>query len=615
MRRRRNRHWLLATVALAATAALASGVGGSSTSSTEAHRAVEPEAGYRGPHPATCFASGTNPTECRDNQRAPYDPFRQPSAESSGTPVLRGIRLTATDVRLVENGRTVKTIPVGRSGVWTRFEDIEAAIKDPAWIDQSAPGTFELKAALHQDPDTTLLFSSPEVKTLRLWAHPGVFVRGVRAVGMFDGVNVTSRVPGAGTPDKDVSDGRPFILYERGSYLSISGSHVSYLGSDHVKSYGVAWSSGSKGRADSSTFSRNFFGVHLDGVDGVVLRRNIFAQSAFYGVNVHTNAKHVVIEDNETRDNGAHGLILAEGVTDSRAVNNSSHHNGGNGIVAFDRSTNNRISANRIDANLDGIAAMETANNLIVGNRITRHRIGIRVFGTLSEDNRLVGNTIRDADVGIKVYGGPRATSLDENRLSDIRGIGVILDGEESSIRSGEVHGAAVGLDVRSNAHVARLTIGGAREGVRVNDQTEVTLDEVRLDARSSGVLLHPGARAHLSESTVMAPSPVKGGELATLRGTRLVSRRRPSIAWLPFAGLAFLLLALAFEVVRGVRSRVVRKGTPLRLLPTRQVNGAAYPHAPFRGNSEPASIHRRSGPTPDGTEHPRFGAVRDGRP
>jgi hyaluronan synthase len=553
---------IMAVILLLAPVALPYGDASSLPERVSAAPGPAPENGYEGPHPFRCLERAGNPTECRNYQPSQADPFDPPGPSSQP---LRGIRVAPRQLQLLAGGEVVRTVPFGASG-WLSLAEIAAAIGDPAWIAETSAGVFELHAALQQERGTRLRVSAPDVRILRLSARPGVFIRGDGAIARFENVSVTSWVSGAGGPDLNTADGRPFMVYEHGSRLDTDNAVFSHLGSDHQNSHGVTWGADTTGSATRSTFRRNFFGVHTSFARNLSLRDCTFAENIFYGINVHTFTTRLVAAHNQVTRNGAHGIVLADGVSDSRIVDNHSFGNGGNGVLLFEDARANRIDHNRIERNLDGIAVIDSPGNIVEGNAITQHRTGIRVQGSTSTENILQDNVIDSGRNGIRVYGRPSYARLFGNTVRGMEGHGISSDAARTSLIGGEVQGTRVGLDLRAGGTIRGLRID-SRHGVFVRPEADVALGNVHIVARAWGLRVERPATVRLEGSLVMSPHPLvalpathDGAILASSSQNRLIRRAKPAYGWLPYVGLVFVVAAAALELARRWPQRVRRQ-------------------------------------------------------
>lgn len=481
----------------------------------------------------------------------PFDVVRYPLELPEGA---RGIRIETWALRLVEEGRLVETIPF--SGVDTTLPAIADAVGDPAWIAQAGPGTYELRAALVQAPGTTLAVRSPAVEELRLVDHPGVFLGGDDARVLIEGVTVTSWSREGTGPDTVHEDGRPFILYEDGARLDIVDAEIAHLGSDRGSAYGVSWRlDGATGEVRGSEFHHNFFGIYTFEAHGLVVRDNVFRDHVFYGVDPHDFSTNLLIEDNVAYRNGSHGIIVSYGVTDSVIRHNRSFRNHGNGIVLDDGSDRNHVVANLVEGNRgDGIVLLGSGDSTVARNVIRDNRVGVRVNNEGAVGNVVRNNLIEGNRVGVEAYRGAADLRLIDNVVRDHIDTGLRLAAARTWVHGGVVSDVDTGIDVRSLVDVDRVRISGVDRGVRIAPGAVASVEELRIDAVDVGVAVDEPADTTLRSSRIDAATPVRGP--LTLAEANVMSSAPFVRSWLPIAGVAVLVVAVAFELLRGFRSR-----------------------------------------------------------
>lgn len=550
--RARGRRWgraLASAVLLAALVGLVpvyvawaqggAGAGSDGRTSTTAKEEIE----YRGTD------------ERRDLGRPVVDPpfniVRYPSELPEGA---RGIRVETWALQLVEEGQLVDTIPF--SGLDTTIPQIAEAIDDPTWVARSGPGTYELRAALVQAPGTTLTVRSPAVEELRLVDLPGVFLGGDDAQALVEGVTVTSWNREGTGPDTVHEDGRPFILYEDGARLDIVDAEIAHLGSDRGSAYGISWRlDGATGEVLGSEFHHNFFGIYTFEAHGLVVRDNVFRDHVFYGVDPHDFSTNLLIEDNVAYRNGSHGIIVSYGVSDSVIRHNRSFGNHGNGIVIDDGSDRNHVVANLVEGNRgDGIVLLGSGNTTVARNVIRDNRVGVRVNNHGAVGNVVRNNLIEGNRVGVEAYRGAADLRLVDNVVRHHIDTGLRLAAAHTTVRGGLIAGGDTGIDIRSLVDVDRVRIADVDRGVRVAPGAVASLARVYVDAADVGVSIDEPADTDLRSSRIDAPTAVRGP--LTFAEANIMSSAPFVRSWLPIAGVAVLFVAVAFELLRGFRSR-----------------------------------------------------------
>lgn len=318
-------------------------------------------------------------------------------------------------------------------------------------------------ALQHLDGETYLLSMPVTIRTgghvelngtdLRLRSEPGGFV-GLEARGgtlTLRGASVTSWDPAAGAPDTDVTDGRAYILARDGARMDVVDSSASMLGYDAFERYGIAWrTAGTDGLIDESTLAGNFYGAYMHEAEPMEITDSIIEGSVSYGLDPHSGSRDFTIVGNTFRNNGKHGMILAEDCTGAVVRGNESYGNAEHGMVVFSGSDDTLLEENRVHDN--GLA-------------------GISVNGA-------DGVTVRENDVwanttGIAVQDEATGAVIDSNRVSGNREDGVLVSSEQST------------ATVMAN----RLDHNG-RAGVWVSDGQATIGPDNRISNNESGVRL-----------------------------------------------------------------------------------------------------------------------------
>jgi parallel beta-helix repeat protein len=492
----------------------------------------------------------------------PYAPFsiinHPDDAEAQAG--VRAVKLTGTHLELLQGGRLVRKVPFDASQP-VPFEVIARAVGDRAWIAETAPGVFGLRAAFVQSTGTTVLFVAPGTKELRLATDsPGVFVggQGPSTAARFEGVKVTSWNVSRREPSLDLDAARPFVVYEDSARLDIAHSEFAYLGSDRVGAYGVAFrKGGTTGEVTDSVFHHSFFGVYTYDAHDVVFRRNVFRDNLFYGLDPHDSTTGIVAEDNEAYGNGTHGIVFSADVTGGTLRNNHSHDNGLNGIVMDRRSNHNLIVGNRVEHNgRDGIVLLGSSDNVVEDNVVTGHRIGVRVnqpgARNVVRRNRIEGN-----QVGMEAYGGASDIAVVDNQVLGNSRTGVILEAPGSAVVAGKVAGGTSGIDIRSaNASVSGVTIEDVDTGVVVRPKAKADLEQLTVRARRVGLHADPGGVVTVRRSDVKATTPIRGQVQSVAENRFIGPKFLHRAPWLAVAGVIAVACAIGLEVLQLVRER-----------------------------------------------------------
>ena len=499
-----------------------------------------------------------------NRQLLSYSPFRMINFPCNFPPEYRTVIVQPDAILLVEGGRLVRNIPVPPVIEYQRAETgrlvavprppasftlkgVTAAVGDPAWMAEVEPGVFQVDAALVQLA-TTMHVKAPEVTAVRLTTRPHVFIGGLHAQTVFEGVTVTSWDPGANGPDLTPADGRPFVLYQDASRLDIIRSQFVHLGSDRSGAYGTSWrAEGTTGSAIESTFADSFFGVYTFEARDIVFRGNVFRDNDYYGLDPHDYTTGLVIENNEAYGNGTHGMIFSRFVTNSVMRNNWVHDNGENGIVMHLGSSHNLIEGNVVERNVhDGIVVLGSSDITIADNKVRGNEVGIRANQIGSKRITIRGNVLDDNAVGMRAYGGASDVTLVDNMVRTSREEAVVLDSPRSRVDGLGILGGAVGMELRTVVHVQRTRIADVDQGIVAKSDAIVDVRDVDVVARTVGLRRQPGAMTTLQNTRLLAPLPVdvSGPEDAGARGL------------LPYLGIGALAAAVLLEVFRRARNR-----------------------------------------------------------
>ena len=483
-----------------------------------------------------------------NRQLLPYSPFRIISYPCSNvSAAVRAILLYRDAIVLLQGGKITRAIPFDATRP-VSFRQIFDAVRDRSWIAEVSAGVFQVDTALVQLQGTTLSIAAPEVRELRLVNRLHSFLGGRGAKVTIDGVKVTSWDIERGGPDRDPVDGRPYILYERGSRLDINKSEITFLGSDRSGgAYGTAWrTGGTTGSAIDSVFANNWIGVYTLEARDIVFRGNKFLNNDLYGLDPHDYSFNLTVEKNVASGNGSHGLIFSRGVVDSVIRDNIVTDNAGNGIVLDLGSDRNVIENNVVENNKkDGIALIGSGHSKIQNNTIRGNRTGIRLNNPGARSVEVTKNLIESNSTGIHIYGGAGDVRLNSNAIHSTAGSALIVEGA-TIVRDLEIIDARTGVDTRSAIDLAQVNISNVDVGLIPREQGVIEVRDSSIDAREVALRLLPGTTASQGTDVILsAPEVFK----ATTN----------SFKWrhaLPYTGLAALVMALALELIRGSRTR-----------------------------------------------------------
>jgi parallel beta-helix repeat protein len=341
-----------------------------------------------------------------------------------------------------------------RKGAQTTLAGVSAVIGRADVLRELSPGAWLLAANLKIEAGAALRIAAPEVRWLKLRsdARATVWIKALGGQLEFADTCVSSWDESQGSYDENYRDGRSFVLARDGAHMTIRGGELRYLGYDGPGSYGVAWQAvGTTGEMIDSFVSYGYYGLYGSEVDGLLIRGNEVDHNVVYGIDLHTRALRLAIENNVAHDNGKHGIILAEETSDSLVRNNVVYNNLHHGIVIYQRSNNNLVEDNiaygngghGIDIN-DAVGAM-VRNNTVYDN--LQAGIGL---GQQSSATQVISNSVRaNRKDGIALYSNATYSVLRDNAIGDNARYGVYIKSEgHASVEGNQIFGNAVGVYV-----------------------------------------------------------------------------------------------------------------------------------------------------------------------
>ena len=553
----------IASQPVTGAAAPEAGAGGSSNGSTAVPAAVDPLA------PRICTLPGERTGETDElyngtdpnRKLLPYSPFRIINFPCANFPTsLRATLVYLDAVVLLQGGSIYKSVPFDGAGTVT-LGDVVAAVDDPDWMAEVAEGVFMLDTALVQLGGTSLDISSPEVSEVRFSTRPDVFLGGRGATALIQDVRITSWDPNRGGIDTNTDDGRAFILYERGSRLDILDSEIIGLGSDRSGAYGTSWrTGGTTGSTINTLYDQNWFGVYTFEARDILFEGNTFSNNVYYGLDPHDYSIGLIVENNVAFGNGSHGLIFSRGVSDSVMRNNHSYNNGGNGIVVDMASDRVIIENNIVENNKkDGIVYLASGEGEILNNTVRGNRTGIRLSQVGTTDIHVEGNYLEANASGIHAYGGASDVTIVNNVITNTTRPGIIADAAPVSISNVEISSAPVGIEARTAVEIVGARISDVDVGVVASNAGIVEIKDSDIVASDTGLQLKRGSFGSIDEASAIS---------ADRRVYTPVDRpfwRK----WMPYVGVAVVLIAILLEILRGARTA----GEGLRLAPPGVVN------------------------------------------
>ena len=310
------------------------------------------------------------------------------------------------------------TIVVKGRGKIINLNDIRKSLGDK-YIEELAPKEWYLKASIFASAGVTLVLDKKEVEWLKLESNSRRFVilRSQNGDIQINGVKITSWDAYKKDYDRDMTDGRSFIVAKNLGRMDIYNSELAYLGypvtpAHTVSPYGVSWKLSNvnlkkallTGEVLNSKFHHNYFGAYTFGATGMVWKGNEFYENVRYGLDPHDDSNGFLVENNKFHSNGSHGLIFSKRCINNTIRNNLSYNNKLHGIMLHELSNSNLIENNTLYGNIDGVALDHSSNNTIRANRIYENNRGIRA-NKKSVENIIEKNIItKNSQYGVYLY-------------------------------------------------------------------------------------------------------------------------------------------------------------------------------------------------------------------
>jgi hypothetical protein len=455
------------------------------------------------------------------------------------------------DIGLYTGPNVTRTVPFDATAP-VSLEAVIAAVNDPGWASQVSPGVFFLRAALVQTAHTVLSVASPGVSQVRLADLPGVFLAGSQAKATFDHVTVESWDAATGAPETQPAQGRPFVLYERGSDLEISGSHFAYLGYNASPLEGVTWRTATTGNAASSVFDHCEIGAVVSGAGQVTLTGDTFSNNVEDGVRFTEGSNQPVADSDKATANGESGFVVDHNVGGAVLQRDTASGNAGDGVAVLSGSARAVLSEVTTSSNKgDGVTVHQATGAQLTDVDATGNDVGIRL--SQGSDQAVVS--------GGSMTGNHRAGLVVEQtsgvRVSDVTvagpgRAGAVLSAPGVQLQRSSFSDSVEGIDVLASAGLDHVSVTEIQRGIVGRNGSVLTASFLHVNARRVGLDLQPEATATLTSSSVHAHVPHRGGHVHTVSSSFTGS----PFPWFVLFGLLLLVVAALLETIRAVRSR-----------------------------------------------------------
>src|SRR5262249_37152203 len=310
-------------------------------------------------------------------------------------------------------------------------------------LENQGNGVWQANASLFLNRGVTLILASPTVTWLKLRSQSDSFrpsaaggqanynydsfvtLRTYNGAILIDGVKITSWDPASNDYDRDISNGRAYVIAKYDARMDIKNADMSYLGSADGESYGVAWRDINDpdvpdalltrvtGDVENSNFSYNYYGIYTFQARDMIFRNNQFHDNIGYDFDPHDFSHHFTIEDNQAYANGNHGFIVSRGINNFVFRRNKSYNNhytigadnrrahgfmidpgSPNSIFPQAPSHDNLLENNQAWGNDGyGLRIVASNNNIARGNSFSSNLQGVTLEQG-STGNTIQGNTI-----------------------------------------------------------------------------------------------------------------------------------------------------------------------------------------------------------------------------
>lgn len=288
-----------------------------------------------------------------------------------------------------------------------------------------------------------------------------------------DGIKVYAWDPTAGAVDQDVSNGRAYLLAKYNAVLNIRNSDIGYLGSADGESYGVSWRDINAtaaptvlltrvtGEVLDSKFHHLYYGIYTYQASNMVFRGNEFYENIRYGFDPHDFTHDVLVENNQSHHNGAHGFIISRGCNNFIFRNNIAYDN-------FDPGPN-QAQGFMLDPGSPNSSDPQAPShhNLLENNQAYGNEgHGLRILGSVQ--NQIRNNDFHHNQQGIVVDLNSPDNLIDNNRLNQnsLYGLSIRETADRTTATANTINGNGNhGIYVRSNNNRVSHNSAAANQG------------------------------------------------------------------------------------------------------------------------------------------------------
>ncbi len=266
-----------------------------------------------------------------------------------------------------------------------------------------------------------------------------VVLRTYNGIINIDKAYIHSFDPTTGNFDTNVDDGRAYLLAKYKAEMNIRNSELSYLGSADGESYGIAWRDVNNTAPGSPLLTRvtgqvihndihhNYYGVYTFQAQGMTFRDNQFHDNIGYGFDPHDYTHHVIVDHNQSFNNGRHGFIISRGCNNFIFTYNESYNN-------FNSDPGEQAQGFMLDPGADGTVKASSYNNAFSNNSAHDNEgYGLRILG--SSNNQVLDNHFYLNKQGLVLDTNSTGNTIDHNQIEQNTAYGLLTqDTADSNI-------------------------------------------------------------------------------------------------------------------------------------------------------------------------------------
>jgi hyaluronan synthase len=367
--------------------------------------------------------------------------------------------------------QNLNTIFIDGRGNIVNIKNIYENLQNENILKLSNDGIWDLKANIYIGPGIVFNLDNSNVKWLRLKSDKKSFISIIAYNSdlYINKVKITSWDEEKNDYDKDITDGRSYIMIKDIGTMDIYDSEIAYLGFKRpanfpISPYGISWKMSAlklkkhllTGHIVNSKFHHNYFGAYTFGATGMLWKNNEFFDNIRYGLDPHDDSNGFLVEENKFYNNGTHGLIFSKRCINNTIRNNISFNNKLHGIMLHELSNFNLIENNEVYENYDGVSFDNSALNIVRSNKIYQNKRGI-VLDKKSDQNIIAHNQINNnKQYALYFYDQADRNSIEDNTIKN-NPIAIYIKTNNNQILNNNIENNQIGAYFYDNAFQNKL--------------------------------------------------------------------------------------------------------------------------------------------------------------